>query len=163
MLLAALPGVETFVDAGNVRWEWDHPEFFGHPPTTGRVSPTGLAHAASILGRVGELRRRQLARPGVVYIMTIEMARSPQQIDALLGVRSEDEHLEFKAAENRYDFEELVDYCVALANEGGGRMILGVTDKVPRRVVGTKAFDVPERTVAGIYERLGLKAEGHVR
>jgi ATP-dependent DNA helicase RecG len=80
-----------------------------------------------------------------------------QQIDALLKVRSEDEHLEFKAAQNRYDFEELLDYCVALANEGGGQMVLGVTDKVPRRVVGTKAFDVPERTVAGIYERIQLK------
>jgi ATP-dependent DNA helicase RecG len=85
------------------------------------------------------------------------MATSVQQIDALLSVRSENEHLEFKAAENRYDFEELVDYCVALANEGGGRMILGVTDKAPRRVVGTKAFEVPERTVAGIHERLHLK------
>ena len=74
-----------------------------------------------------------------------------------LNVRSENEHLEFKSAENRYDFEELVDYCVALANEGGGRMLLGITDKVPRRVVGTKAFEVPERTVAGIYERLHLK------
>ena len=85
------------------------------------------------------------------------MNTTTQQIDALLSVRSEDEHLEFKAAENRYDFEELVGYCVALANEGGGRMILGVTDKPPRRVVGTKAFDVPERTVAGIHDRLQLK------
>jgi ATP-dependent DNA helicase RecG len=85
------------------------------------------------------------------------MATTAQQINALLAVRSEDEHMEFKAAENRYDFEELVDYCTALANEGGGRMILGVTDKAPRRVVGTKAFDVPERTVAGIHERLHLK------
>lgn len=85
------------------------------------------------------------------------MATTVQQIDALLKVRSEDEHLEFKTAENRYAFEELVDYCVALANEGGGRMILGVMDKVPRCVVGTKAFDVPERTVAGIHERLKLK------
>lgn len=85
------------------------------------------------------------------------MALSSKDIDDLLLVRSEDEHLEFKAAENRYDFEELVGYCVALANEGGGRMILGVTDKVPRRVVGTKAFDVPERTVAGIHERLHMK------
>lgn len=85
------------------------------------------------------------------------MPTTLQEIDALLSVRSEDEHLEFKAAENRYDFEELVGYCVALANEGGGRMILGVTDKPPRRVVGTKAFDVPERTVAGIHERLQLK------
>jgi len=50
------------------------------------------------------------------------MGTSVQQIDALLTVRAEDEHLEFKVAENCYDFEELVDYCVALANEGGGRI-----------------------------------------
>lgn len=80
-------------------------------------------------------------------------------IDALLPIRSEGEHLEFKAAENRYDFEEMVDYCVALANEGGGRFILGVTDAAPRRVVGTKAFEIPERTVAGIHDRLHLKVD----
>lgn len=85
------------------------------------------------------------------------MATTIPQIDALLNVRSEDEHLEFKEATNNFHFEELVDYCVALANEGGGRMLLGITDKVPRWVVGTKAFEVPERTVAGIYERLHLK------
>jgi ATP-dependent DNA helicase RecG len=85
------------------------------------------------------------------------MATTIPLIDALLTVRSEDEHLEFKEATNNFHFEELVDYCVALANEGGGRMLLGITDKVPRRVIGTKAFEVPERTVAGIYERLHLK------
>ena len=34
------------------------------------------------------------------------------------------ERLEFKEAKNRYDFEKLVTYCAALANEGGGRLIL---------------------------------------
>jgi len=71
----------------------------------------------------------------------------------------EDEHLEFKEANNRFDFEVLVKYCVALANEGGGRMILGVTDKCPRKVVGTKAFDPLERTKAGIIERLHLRVD----
>jgi ATP-dependent DNA helicase RecG len=85
------------------------------------------------------------------------MATTIPQIDSLLTVRSENEHLEFKEAANTFHFEELVDYCVALANEGGGRMLLGITDRVPRRVVGTNAFDVPERTVAGIYDRLDLK------
>ncbi|MDP1832006.1 MAG: hypothetical protein Q8K67_08095 [Geothrix sp.] len=37
----------------------------------------------------------------------------------------EDEHLEFKEAK---------------ANEGGGRLILGVTDKKPRIIVGSGAF-----------------------
>ncbi len=87
------------------------------------------------------------------------MPTTPQQIDELLLVRSETEHLEFKSATNNFHFEELVDYCVALANEGGGRMVLGVTDKRPRRVVGTKAFEIPERTVGGLHERLHLKVE----
>jgi ATP-dependent DNA helicase RecG len=82
---------------------------------------------------------------------------TPLEIDALLPIRSEGEHVEFKEAKNSFHFEKLVDYCVALANEGGGRIILGVTDKPPRKVVGTQAFDVPEKTVAGIYERLHIK------
>jgi ATP-dependent DNA helicase RecG len=46
----------------------------------------------------------------------------------------ETEHIEFKEAKQRYDFEELVKYCVALANEGGGKMILGVTRSDPFHV-----------------------------
>ena len=36
----------------------------------------------------------------------------------------ESEHLEFKEAKIRYDFEELTRYCAAIANEGGGMIIL---------------------------------------
>jgi ATP-dependent DNA helicase RecG len=71
----------------------------------------------------------------------------------------EDERLEFKSARNKYDFEELTRYCVALANEGGGRIILGVSDKRPRQVVGTKAFDQPERTCSGLNQRLHLNID----
>jgi ATP-dependent DNA helicase RecG len=69
----------------------------------------------------------------------------------------EGHHLEFKEAKQRFDFEELVRYCVALANEGGGRIVLGVTDRRPRRVVGTQAFHPSQRTEEGLVERLGLK------
>lgn len=62
--------------------------------------------------------------------------------------------LEFKEAKNRYDFDKLVGYCVALANEGGGKIILGVTDRRPRQIVGTTAFDEPGRTEAGLHQRL---------
>lgn len=79
------------------------------------------------------------------------------ELEDLLTIRSENERLEFKAATNRFDFESLVDYCVALANEGGGLIVLGVSDKPPRRVVGTAAFEKPERTVGGIHERLRMK------
>lgn len=71
----------------------------------------------------------------------------------------EDEHIEFKEAKQRYDFEELVKYCVALANEGGGKMILGVTDRVPRQVVGTHAFQNLERTKEGIIDRIHLRID----
>jgi len=72
---------------------------------------------------------------------------------------SEDEHLEFKEAKERFDFEKLVKYCVALANEGGGRIILGITDKKPRKVVGSRAFQNLERTKSGLIERLCLRVE----
>jgi len=62
------------------------------------------------------------------------------QLAEWMKTEYEDEHLEFKEAKERYDFEQLVRYCVALANENGGRLILGVTDEKPRRVVGTRAF-----------------------
>lgn len=93
-----------------------------------------------------------LGRSGV-----IPLAITPEEVDRLLATRSEDEHLEFKQAANSYPFEKLVDYCAALANEGGGQIVLGVTDKPPRHVVGTSAFEVPTRTVAGIHDRLRLK------
>lgn len=73
----------------------------------------------------------------------------------------ENQYLEFKEAKQDYDFEKLVKYCAALANEGGGHMVLGVTDKKPRRVVGTHAFTVPERTVAGLVERLHIRVDAH--
>jgi ATP-dependent DNA helicase RecG len=71
----------------------------------------------------------------------------------------EDEHLEFKEAKHNFHFETLVKYCVALANEGGGKMILGVTDKPPRTVVGSQAFRDLERTKAGLIERLRLRVD----
>lgn len=83
---------------------------------------------------------------------------TPEQFNAWLAA-PEDGHLEFKEAKNRYDFEELVKYCVALANEGGGQMILGVTDVRPRRVVGSQAFTDLERTKQGLIERLHLRIE----
>ena len=71
----------------------------------------------------------------------------------------ENEHLEFKEAKNSYEFEELVKYCVALANGDGGWMILGVTNKPPRRVAGSRAFENLERTKSGLIERLHLRIE----
>lgn len=73
----------------------------------------------------------------------------------------EDEHLEFKEAKSRFDFDLLVKYGAALANERGGRVILGVTDKRPRRVVGTAAFPELNRLKAGLMERIPLRIDVH--
>ena len=72
---------------------------------------------------------------------------------------SENEHLECKEAKNRFDFDLLVKYCAALANERGGVMLLGVTDRPPRRVLGSQAFPNIERTKAGLTERLRLRID----
>ena len=84
------------------------------------------------------------------------MTATLEQLSAWMKA-GENEHLEFKEAKNRFDFEKLVQYCVALANEGGGRIVLGVTDSRPRQVVGTQAFLELERTKAGLLERLHLR------
>jgi ATP-dependent DNA helicase RecG len=86
--------------------------------------------------------------------MTVAVEKLQKWVDA-----REDEHLEFKEAKTNFHFGTLVKYCVGLANEGGGKMILGVTDKVPRAVVGSQAFQDLERTKAGLIERLRLRIE----
>lgn len=50
----------------------------------------------------------------------------------------EDEHTERKAAGSGYDLKDLSRYIVALANEGGGHILLGVSDD--GRATGTPAF-----------------------
>ncbi|MGA7498724.1 MAG: ATP-binding protein [Isosphaeraceae bacterium] len=81
-----------------------------------------------------------------------------QQLQEWLSAK-EDEHLEFKEAKANFHFDKLVKYCAALANEGGGSIILGVTDKPPRRVVGSTAFAELGRTKAGLIDRLRLRIE----
>jgi len=78
----------------------------------------------------------------------------PVKILEKLMASKEDEHLEFKEAKQNYHFEKLVKYCVALSNERGGKFILGVSDKRPRKVVGSQAFKNLERTKSGLNERL---------
>lgn len=71
----------------------------------------------------------------------------------------EDEHLEFKEAKTQFDSTKLQHYCVALANEGGGKLILGVTDKKPRQVVGSQAFLNLDETKSKIFNKLRFRVE----
>lgn len=81
------------------------------------------------------------------------MPTTPEQFQAWLDA-PEASRFEFKSASGGFHFEKLVDYCVAIANEGGGKIILGVTDRRPRDVIGTSAFAEPGRTEAGLHQRL---------
>ncbi|NLG83535.1 MAG: transcriptional regulator [Firmicutes bacterium] len=71
----------------------------------------------------------------------------------------EGERLEFKEAKNQFSFDNLAKYCCALANEGGGKVILGVTDHRPRRVVGTQAFPQPEDTRRSLMQQVPVRID----
>ncbi len=79
-----------------------------------------------------------------------------------LNTPTETEHLEFKEAKSSYDEKSLHRYCAAIANEGGGFLIFGVSDEKPRRVVGSKAFSEPatlNRIKREIVDKLGFRVE----
>lgn len=82
------------------------------------------------------------------------MPTTPAEFAHLLAA-PEGSRIEFKSATGSYHFDKLLQYCVALANEGGGRIILGVSDLRPREVVGSASFSEPGRTEAGLTQRLG--------
>lgn len=81
------------------------------------------------------------------------MTTTPESFKAYLDA-PEDGNIEFKEAKQRFGFEELLKYIVALAKGGGGKILLGVTDKRPRALVGTAAFGEPGRTEADIEQKL---------
>jgi predicted HTH transcriptional regulator len=96
------------------------------------------------------------------YIGNIMMLRSPTtaaQIDIWRSALSETPNLEFKEAKNQYDNEKLFQYCVAIANEGGGYLVLGVSNIPPRIVTGTSAFNDPQKMEEKIFNTLGFRVD----
>lgn len=84
---------------------------------------------------------------------------SVEQVDHWRRASTEHENLEFKAARNQFDTEKLFGYCVALANEGGGTLLLGIADAPPRPVVGTTAFEPPAGIAQRIFEKVGFRVD----
>jgi len=85
------------------------------------------------------------------------MCRS-DTIEELLEAK-EGEQFQFKEAKTHFDSNEAARCCCALANCGGGKLVFGITDKRPRQVVGSKAFDQPERTRKGLMDKLHVKVD----
>lgn len=65
------------------------------------------------------------------------------KLHELMGLPAENEWIEFKEAKNNFDFDDLGRYFSALSNEANlngqsnGWLIFGVTDRLPRQVVGS--------------------------
>jgi ATP-dependent DNA helicase RecG len=87
------------------------------------------------------------------------LAITVEQIEEWRLVPRETVGLEFKEAKKQYDTEKLFAYCVAMGNEGGGYLVLGMTDKPPRKVVGTAAFNSPGGISHKILEHLKFRVD----
>ncbi|MEH2412129.1 ATP-binding protein [Nostoc sp.] len=85
-----------------------------------------------------------------------------ETLEKWLNAPAETENLEFKQAKQQFNKVDLLKYCVALANEGGGYLVFGVTNKPPRQIVGSQAF--PSQTSLNeiksrIVEKLGFRVD----
>lgn len=91
-------------------------------------------------------------------------------ISELKILRESEDRVEFKEAKKNYPFAGgrhadpserrrcVLGYVVALANEGGGRLVLGMADKIPHEVVGTDFAKGQTGALEDeIYERLGIR------
>ena len=91
-------------------------------------------------------------------------------IDELKMLREREDHVEFKAAEHNYPFAGgkktdlrdrrhcVLGYVVALANERGGRLALGMHNDYPHEVVGSDfAQNETGNLEDEIYERLHIR------
>lgn len=86
------------------------------------------------------------------------MLNRAMTIEELLNAK-EGEQVQFKEAKQRFDFGEAARCCSALANGGGGKLVFGISDKRPRKVVGSEAFDQPERTRKGLIDKLRVMVD----
>lgn len=87
------------------------------------------------------------------------MKTASEQIDLWRSIPSEHQKLEFKEAKIQFDNKKLYRYCVAIANEGGGQLLLGIEDKPPRRVVGTAAFNNPVEMAGILFQAVGFRVD----
>jgi ATP-dependent DNA helicase RecG len=87
------------------------------------------------------------------------MGTTPEQIDIWRNTPSENQRLEFKEAKSQFDNQKLYKYCVAIANEGGGHLLLGISDKPPRKTVGTTAFNNPVDMAAKLFKAVGFRVD----
>ncbi len=69
----------------------------------------------------------------------------------------EDEHVEFK--ESFLSRKEIGEYAVGIGNEGGGWLVMGVTNKKPRRIAGMAepSAEDRQRLLDGVLDATGIR------
>lgn len=87
------------------------------------------------------------------------MPTTPAQINVWRTALRESEGLEFKEAKKGLNNPDLFKYCVAIANAGGGHLLLGIADKPPRLVVGTRACSSPEGMAEKIFHTVHFRVD----
>jgi ATP-dependent DNA helicase RecG len=87
------------------------------------------------------------------------MTTTPEQIDLWRTAPSEHQRLEFKEAKQQFDSRRLSEYCVAIANEGGGVLLLGIADRPPRAVVGSSAFPDTVAAAEKLFQAVGFRVD----
>jgi predicted HTH transcriptional regulator len=87
------------------------------------------------------------------------MSTTAEQIDLWRKAPSENQRLEFKEAKSQFDTRKLSEYCVALANEGGGVLLLGIANRPPRPVVGTQAFPDTVGAAEKLFQSVGFRVD----
>lgn len=88
-------------------------------------------------------------------------------IEELKQFKESEDKVEFKEANNQYAYNSsrrsVLGYTVALANEKGGYLVLGMEDAYPHKVCGSKAFDGREGQLEqDVYRDLGIRVETEV-
>ena len=91
-------------------------------------------------------------------------------IEELKLQRESEDHVEFKKAENGFSYNGggktdpkdrrkcILGYVVALCNENGGRLVLGMLDAYPHSVVGTnQSQNAIGQLESNIYNDLGIR------
>ena len=65
-------------------------------------------------------------------------------IEKFKKLKESEDKVEFKKAKTQFNYKNnrrsILGYVTALANEGGGKLILGMTDTYPHEVVGTTYY-----------------------
>lgn len=84
------------------------------------------------------------------------MSEEDLEVAGFLSMPQEARGIEFKAARNTFDTEKLLNYCTAIANTGGGVLVLGVTNDPPREACGTSTLQNPRQAELLIHQKLGL-------